>query len=572
MFISRERYQKACGPFLLFFFIFLCSFYFEGSALAQDHFEKFFSQHPSVNLPLDHFAYGFIEKLETKGIIQPSLALRNKPFTRNAVAGIILRLEQKLKEKPDLLTRTERALLLKLEGEFHVELERVHAEIPKNEVKKHIIAFKSNADSTLTYVIGDALLDEAFDIRRSDFRRDSLNEQSSLTTVHGSARGVLKDDIAFYADFTSTLIKGSKTITKGNFSATPVGTINEANKNFYALRSDAYLVIQPKWFRLQFGKDRLVLGPGKHSNLLLSDNAPSFSNVRLDVAFERLKFTHMHGWLRSEPKRFGPDSSVSGQKYIVAHRLEFKVFPWLFLAGNESVIYGGRGLETLYLNPIMVYHIAEQYAGDKDNNQISFDATLFPAPRLKIYSALFLDDYVLTRNPFTYWKQTWAFQFGLYYVEPFHLSDVDFRFEYSRVEPFTYAHKYSLLTYSHFDVGLGSFLQPNSDDYFFEIRYQPLRKIVLTANYEYTRHGDGDIYTSGESLGYVYGTSGKHTKKFLMGTRELKHIIGVNFQYETFQHQYFSCNYNFVHAANFQNVKSQSIDKHQILVGYRIDY
>lgn len=529
---------------------------------------------PSVNIPLGHYAYEWIEKLEVKKIITPSLELRNKPFTRKAVLKVILELDEKLESAPDILSRTEKGLFQKLKGEFHLELNRLNKNYPKEETEKHLLYFESNKNQTSSYVVGDVLLEQALDFTKYDREEDTLSDNISFTRVAGRVRGVLMGGLAFYSDFSSTLIRGSdRQYSIGEGSQSGIINFMPESDNVYSLNSSAYMVVEPKWFRLQFGKDAINLGPGKRSNLFLSDNAGSFDNLRLDVTFDRIKFTYLHGWLRSKPLVFDRDSNISDRKYLVVHRLEFKVFPWLFIAGNESVVYGGRDMEIAYLNPIIPYHVTEQYLGDKDNNTISFDATAFPVNGLKIYAAVFLDDFTTAVSPFTYWKQTWAVTGGLYWVQPFNLTDTDFRLEYTRIEPYVYTHKYPLIRYAHFNSCLGSSIPPNSEDYFFEIRYRPLRKISLGLGYELLRHGEGSIDRYAYEDGFVdAGNPGKKKKKFLQGINETKNILSTQFQWETFRQHYFYLTYQWTHIQGFENIRNRNTVQNRLLVGYKLDY
>ncbi len=557
--IGHTAAGRVCG-FVGAVFMFFFAFILPAGLAAQQ-------LRPSVNLPLGHFVYDFVERLETRGIIARDIRWRNRPFARNAVARLISQVDAGLREGLQL-SETDRELFEKLKGEFHAELAETEVEIPEREKEKHLIQWKTVTDGASNYVFGDAVVEQNVEGSRVTGRGDSLNETVGNTTVSGVSRGVVADALAFYADFRSTMIKGSD-IETSNFRATRLGVINRTN-NVYSLEANAYVVVEPKRLRIQFGKDKLSLGPSPRNNLLLSDHAPAFDNLRLDVTFDRIKFTYFHGWLRSERLRFNDRGDSTDRKYIVGHRLEFRVFPWLFLAGNESVVYGGRPLETQYLNPIMVYHIAEQYSGDKDNNTISFDATAFPARGLKLYASLFLDDYRLADNPFTYWKQTWAAQLGLFWVNPFRVEDTDVRFEFARIEPFVYAHKWDLINYSHFEQSLGSFLPPNSDDYFLEIQHRPSRRLNIGVHYELTRHGEGDIAVSGEELGY--GQPGKLKKEFLMGVKEIKHAVGVNGRMETFHNHYAYLFYEYQHIRRFENVVNRNASRHNFLIGYRLDY
>ena len=51
-----------------------------------------------VNLPLDHWAYSFIERMETKGYLD-TLAYRTKPYTRGECAEIIIHINSRLAQE-----------------------------------------------------------------------------------------------------------------------------------------------------------------------------------------------------------------------------------------------------------------------------------------------------------------------------------------------------------------------------------------------------------------------------------------------------------------------------------------
>lgn len=541
-------------------------FIFSTSLCAQD-----FSI-PSVNLPRGHFAYDLIERWETEGILEPSIDYRNLPYTRAMVTQAILSVQKGLDSGRVGLSRSDAQLFVKLKGEFHRELS--HLAVQSEEREKNIFYLQSTAQHSVSDAVGDAIFNQTLDITHHKSLSDSLDDIVSYTAVIGRVRGIFMKSIAYYSDFTSTLIKGaSGDFTFGQIAQGGNVNFNPSSSNVYSLEANAYVVIQPKWLRVQFGKDYLSFGPARHSNVFLSDNAPPFDHLRVDASFRRLKVTYLHGWLRSTDRPFNDAGKTSDRKFLVAHRLEFRVLPWLFLAGNESVIYGGRAIEAAYLNPLMVYHIAEQYLGDKDNNTIAFDVTAFPWRRIKLYSALFLDDFTSSRNPFRYWKQTWAFQAGLLWVQPFQIRDTDFRFEYSRIEPYVYTHKWGLINYTHFDQSLGSFLPPNSDSYFSEIKYRFSRRIQMRGSYELIRHGRGDLETFGYADGFVdAGNPGKQDKKFLMGVNERKHIVSFNGRWETWNNHYLYGTWQLTMTQNVGNNRGQDQTQHRFLIGYSLDY
>lgn len=527
---------------------------------------------PSVNLPMGHFGYDLIEHLETRGVVSPSICLRTKPYDRGTVLKIINEVQDKIKTDANVLTSAERSLFEKLKGEFYLELASTQNIQTSDVREKHIFEYQMHEDG-FSYLVGDLVIDQSVELTRFSKQNDSLGGTIGLSKGSGRVRGLIKGGIAFYADASNTLVKGDEQSTDfGSRYRGGVLNYNPASANRYALHSDAYIVIEPKWFRLQVGKDNMAWGPGYYDNLLLSGHAPSFENIKLDVSYSRFKFTYVHGWLRDDRDTVNGRKDLSDRKYIVAHRLEWKVLPWLFLAGSESVIYGGRDVELSYLNPLVPYHVAEQYLGDKDNNTMSFDVLAFLPGRTKVYGAVYLDDFTSARNPFTYWKQTWAVMGGGYWAEPIGIQDAGVRIEYSRIEPFVYAHKWRLLNYTHFDAGLGSQLQPNSDRWNFSISYQPSRRLRAEVGFRRIRHGEGDIQRFGYEYGFTDDDSGKQKKRFLMGIKEIRNSALFNTSFETWSHHALYLQYELSMIQNLGNRKGFDATQNYLRIGYTLDY
>ncbi|UCH62815.1 MAG: hypothetical protein JSU77_13685 [Fidelibacterota bacterium] len=155
-------------------------------------------------------------------------------------------------------------------------------------------------------------------------------------------------------------------------------------------------------FTALLGKFSQNWGPGLHS-LTVSNKPPTYPQFGFDWRLsERLNFSYFHGELFSEledTQRSGADSSIIGtreiyyDRYIASHRLEWSPVDQLTIGLMESVIYGARGIESIYLVPIMSFWSAEHYLGDTDNVQMSADLTWRPRPGLKIYGVFLMDEW-----------------------------------------------------------------------------------------------------------------------------------------------------------------------------------
>ena len=154
-------------------------------------------------------------------------------------------------------------------------------------------------------------------------------------------------------------------------------------------------------FTAMLGKFSQNWGPGLHS-LTVSDKPPTYPQFGFEWRInEKWHFSYLHGDLFSGivDSRAALDSSLFGtrriyfDRYIAAHRLEWSPVDQLTVGLVESVIYGGRGIETIYLMPFMSIWSAEHYLGDLDNVQMSADLTLRPTPSLALYGVFMMDEW-----------------------------------------------------------------------------------------------------------------------------------------------------------------------------------
>ena len=502
------------------------------------NFSPIFSQ--SVNVPLNHWLYDFLERMETRGYVGTNL-LRTRPISRQSVAQILAEIERKRLHQQLSLSRAEADLFEQLKGEFYEELFELNIRAKKRYHERHLFLW----DEKKARLRFDAILSQRFDIYRSD--QSDSTQRISHTTGGGILRGILGNSLAIYVQFDNTLVRGED-IQRENFNPSQGMPTVISGENVYQDDAAAYLVWRLPWFDLQFGRDNAAWGPGYQGNLMLSGNCPRFDMLRLRANYKKFHFTSIHGKLNSS----------AGEKYIAAHRLEIQPFRWLYLGGTESVIYGNRGIEFSYLNPLMPYHIAEHHQGDRDNNTLGFDITLFPKKGHKFYSELFIDDFTTAENPFTYFGNKFAFLAGYHGVNPFGIPNIDFRAEYVRVEPYVYTHKDSINVFKHYNQNIGHWLQPNSDQFYLETRWLVNRDISIKFLTERVRHGEGDINTPHK---IEDGTK----KSFLSGIVEKRWRVGFSITDQIIRDIFLTLQYHWIDTTNLNRTQGVNSRENQII-------
>ncbi len=500
----------------------------------------------SVNVPLEHWSYNFLERMETKGLFR-ALSGRVLPMSRMELARILSEIEEKAKTEDLQLTKTERDRLNQLKGEFHEELEKLNVPFDQHYSERHLFSWSEQEN----VIHADVDLGFNLDVKRGDQYPET--ERTSHTTLGGIVRGNLKNSLGFQLCVRNTIHRGLELVER-NFDPSKGTPINYAGKNVYTDEAIAYFVWKLPWFQLEVGRDRAKWGPGYRGSLMLSAQNPLFDIIKLTAQYHRFNFTSIHGHLNS-----------SGKKYLAAHRLEIKIAPWFFMAGSEAVVYGNRGIEFQYLNPLMPYHVAEHHLGDQDNNAMGLDMAIFPIRNLKAYFELFLDDYTLSKNMFNYYGNKFAFLAGSLWMEPLGLKDFDLRLEYARVEPFVYTHEDSINVYQNYNQCIGHWLGPNADDWFFEANYNPNRDLSLTCSLELIRKGAGELTRP-------WDIPDGEKKRFLDDIVESRNIYGVKITDQILRDVFLSIKAFWIQTDNLKRVAGgNSLDRQvnfELLLNY----
>ena len=492
-----------------------------------------FSQ--SVNMPLEHWAYRFLQRMEAKGLFH-SNELRVRPVPRDKLAEILEEIYRSSLEHPEKLSKTDTRLLHQLMSDFSDELEDKGVSDVGEEI--HLFRIKESVGT----VYGDLLGQQAIISNRG--RQFNPDQLLSETTLGGQLRGHLGNTIGFFAEARNSLTRGEERDPDDeNFDPSQGSPVVVSGANVFRDRATAYFVWEQPWLRLEMGKDEFDWGPGYHGSATLTRNAPPADMIRLGCRFKRFKFTCMHSWLRSP----------LGSKYLAGHRLDFTVFRGLYLAASETVVYGNRNVELSYLNPLMLYHIAEHHLGDRDNNNLSFDVTYTRIPNLTLYGEWFIDDMTSTQSWSQYFGNKFAWVFGGLWTDPFGLNNVDLRCEYGRISPYVYSHEDSINIYTHYDKIIGHWLGPNGDTIFLELGWRLSRDFQIQLFGEMVRKGEGDADT-------VSQPAQGDRKDFLKGVLEKRTLVGVKLVDQIRRDMFVALSYTYQDTQNLKLGPEASYD------------
>ncbi len=475
----------------------------------------------AVNVPLEHWSYRLVERFEARGILH-GLGDGIKPFSRVEMARALVAVAA-AERAGAALTRVERQELLLLWQEFSKELADLGAKVGpagsswRDRMRRGQFPFHYRTEQGELF--GDLILRQQTDLLSGRGRSD--RERVFRNRVGGVVHGHFIHKVGYQVRFEQTREQGSRTYHLRD-------DVFERRIEVPQLKGDmvdfhegmASLDFALPFLEVEFGKGEVAWGPAPEDNLGLSDNAPAFDMLRLQARYGAFKLVSIAGFLRPCPGR-GDSPLCSGsvdslasytvnglqrplerRKYLAAHRLEAELARWIDLGFQEVVVYGDRGPEIAYLNPIMFYWAAQSYLGDKDNVMMGIDVDIHPGNGLRLYFAYVVDDLKKLRIFSDDFANKFSLQTGMLWVDPFGLRDAEMRAEYVRIEPWIYTHKFPINTFRHFDSPLGHALGPNSDRWKLSATRRFTRDLALALEVSRTRHGGNELLADGRVINW----------------------------------------------------------------------
>lgn len=462
-----------------------------------------FIQAQVVYEPLYEDVYNFLRRVSQKGIIEFDDLI--KPVPRSYIS-------QKLLEADSLssqLTQLEREeLKFFLKDYYH---ERWLSE-GNNKQTEHLDyfgfdpadrwrmfsyggdGFKLNADLILGAEIG------------------SVKEAKQTHFWNGIfSYGYIYDALGFSFDFRDNTETGT-TLDKIKSFTPETGVVARTDANFYEYPPDKMeyseakmmLATDWKWGSLAAGKEFIEWGYGDNGLLVMSQKAPSFPLIRLDInPVEWLSFNYYHAWLSSDVVDttsfyYTETGSLVYQyrnKYLASHTLTIRPTRGLDISIGESIVYADQ-LEILYLIPITFFRLADHYLSTHINeagSNAQFFASVSSKGHIKnthLYGTLFIDEFTLT-NVFDPEKQKMQVGFTLgSSVTDLPIHNFTLKLEYSKIYPYVYQHYINTTTFESASYVLGHWMNNNADQIYGSLKYRFIRGLEAEIWARYIRQGE----------------------------------------------------------------------------------
>jgi hypothetical protein len=503
--------------------------------------------------PLDHDIYNFLDILSQKGVIELDDVL--KPLPRKYIYQKL----QEAKQNVNQLTDLEKQELNYYEKEYFFE--------------------RKLAGDTTTYKKNPNFIgkDEAgryrfFSFGNKMFKVDVSPILGYQLTLPGDKRNVNTWNGFYTYGYFSDYLGYSMDVRVHNES----GSYLDENKYFTPKEgiissyvydnSIDYSEVKGMvsadwgWGDFIFAKDFITYGYAQSGNLILSNKAPSFPYIRLDLQpVSWLKFHYFHAWLASDvidSLNFNAGyRNIYRNKFLAWHSLVVTPAKGFDISLGESVVYADQ-VEPIYLMPFMFYFLADDYLsnrypadrGDANSQGFFTISSRNFIENTHLYGTLFIDEltlagvtgYVLSNNKTTgalfdspHNRTEAGATLGVS-VTDLPVDNLTLTAEYTRINPFVYQHHDPAQTYTNAGYIMGDWIGPNSDLVYLDLNYRIIRGLEFDAWGEYIRKG-----SDSDSLQYA-----EVQPPFLYGLNHHYQYFGLNLKYEPIHELHINASYS----------------------------
>jgi hypothetical protein len=437
--------------------------------------------------------YEFLDELASLKIITINSAI--KPYSRKFIA-------EKLKEateKKDKLNRRQKKELDFYLKEFVKELNHVSF---TDFVGKSIIAKKHmnpNAPKKRIdlFYYKDSLFNFTFNpiLGLEYFTNENKTIMHRWNGLEGF--GYIGKHWGLYANLRDNRITSD--IVGKTYLVNVTGIDNKGGKDYSEMRGG--LVYSWNWGSFGLMKDHFAWGNNYNGSNIFSGRTPSFTHIKFSLhPVKWLDFNYVHGWLNSEVldslrtyKLKYKDREVFYEKYIAANMYTIRLWKHLNISLGNSIVYSSYNVNPAYLIPFIFYksvdHTLTNGSNDGGSNaQIFFDISSRNLRKVHLYTTFFIDEVNFSHFRDKKLNTNWIG--GKAGIRISNLpGNVILTGEYTRTNPMVYKHYITTTDFESNNYNLGHYLRDNAQEYYIDIKYKPIRGLLIDLSYVYAEHG-----------------------------------------------------------------------------------
>lgn len=541
-------------------------------SLFTFHFSLTFAQSiPEPTYKTD--IYNFLERLSNKN--QINLFTDIRPITRQEIAQALLSISQLVPLNPKgiqpglyNLTVIEKERLEFYKKEYAFEL--MYLSKDTTTISEFIRFGKTDRLSFYKYYSKDFFF--SFD------PVIGLGYNFSNKTYHQYGgvqfKGRIEDNWGFYFNYRDNIETGKNIDRTKSFSQfTGINVLRSKPELIDYSETRGGITYEWSKGNITAAKDFSNIGSNSHSSVILSDKAPSFPFLRIDLyPADWFRYNFIHAWLDSDlidsnsVRYTGVTSTVLKkpttysrlQKYYVSHSFSFQPAEDLWLTFGESIIYGDN-LEYVYFLPVF-YRLADHYnsigGGDSgDNAQLFFNASyIWSQIKSKFYTTFYIDEF----SPSDLFSggdnaQVFAFTLGGNFTNPL-WNDNYITLEYNAIRPYVGLNADPLHTYESSGYPLGHWIGSNAVQIYTEMEQYFPYMITAKAFFNYVIKGEKEDINN-------YYNRVTSTYPLLSGDNSYYSELGLQLSYNPLHDLFLELNLSYINKSTGRFETEYKIDK-----------
>ena len=411
-------------------------------------------------IPVDHWCYPALERFEALGMCTLP---ETRPLGRAEIRAIVASVAVRVGAGTRVMSARDTYELDRLEREFTA------TDDPRSRYDRALYA-----EDRAVALEGD------FDLRPYVEQAPAADEAEVFVGASPTMKVHVGDHVTY--DLRYQLLFGPENSDRARDQKP--SRREKSFKGLTSLYDRSYVVASWDQVDVLAGREQVGWGPGAGGGLIVPGARYTIDQLSLRLKFRSLRLDAFFGQLYTAPER-----------YAVGHRLE-GAFGHTVLGLSETVVYGGRPFDWLYLFPVSWYY-ANQFneRTNEDNLLWSVDAKTTIAG-VTIFGNLLIDDVQFERSDG--YPDKLAYDLGARWV-PARPLGLGLQAQYRRADIYTYSHLDSLSVYvsgagelTDGDVLLGGLPGPDADEWQVAADVYPRRNVAVTLSGAGRRVGEGN--------------------------------------------------------------------------------
>lgn len=280
--------------------------------------------------------------------------------------------------------------------------------------------------------------------------------------------------------------------TGGGFKNPTYGFTNRQGVEYSEMRGG--ITFNGKWGYIGLIKEHNVWGNNYNGANILTNRAPSFAQVRLNVSpVKWLELNYFHGWLSSKvidtaaTQNYGTGTTnVYVPKYMAANFITVKPIRNLHFSIGNSIIYSHH-FNAGYLVPFLFYKSLDHTYSSLGNSQLFLDISSRNLKHCHFYFTAFFDDLSFGRLFEENSLNPWSIKAGTRISDI--VKNISLTAEYTRNNVLAYKHYNPETTFETTKYNMGHYLRDNAQELFLQLSWKPAPRLWFDISYLHANKG-----------------------------------------------------------------------------------